>query len=341
MSLLLFSSDRFAEHNTPPGHPERPERADVFDAVAAGWRERGGAVAAPRPATRQELARVHDETYLDTIAGTRGSAVALDPDTYTSPESHEVALLGTGAAIDAARYALDGHGPAMAFVRPPGHHAERDRAMGFCLYNHAAAAAADALARGASRVAVVDIDVHHGNGTQWIFYDDPRVLYVSTHQFPFYPGTGGAGEVGHGDGAGYTLNVPLEVGATDADYWRVYDGVIGPIVEQYAPDLLIISAGFDAHERDPLAGMRVTTAGYAAVVARLHAAAQQACAGRITAVTEGGYHLEALAACLDATITELDADAAPVSFRPSGTSERARAALAMVRAAQKPYWPTI
>lgn len=341
MSLLLFTSDRFAEHTPPPGHPERPERAEVFDAVAARWRQRGGAVAAPHPATREELARVHEEGYLDAIARTQGSAVALDPDTYTSPESHEIALLGAGAAIEAARHALEGRGPAMAFVRPPGHHAERNRAMGFCLYNHAAAAAADALARGASRVAVVDIDVHHGNGTQWIFYDEPRVLYLSTHQYPYYPGTGAADEVGRGEGTGYTVNVPLEVGATDADYWRVYDGVIGPIVEQYAPDLVIVSAGFDAHERDPLAGMRVTTAGYAAIIARLHAAARRACGGRIAAVTEGGYHLEALAACLDATLTELDAVASPISFHPSGTSDRARAALGMVRAAQKAHWPAI
>jgi acetoin utilization deacetylase AcuC-like enzyme len=341
MPLLVITSERFAEHNTPPGHPERPERADVMDAVAMRWRERGGAVAEPRPATLDELLRVHGESYLETIAGTKGSSVALDPDTYTSPESHEIALLGTGAAVDAARYALEGKGAAIAFVRPPGHHAERDRAMGFCLYNHAAAAAADALARGASRVAVVDIDVHHGNGTQWIFYDDPRVLYVSTHQHPYYPGTGAAHEVGRGEGTGYTLNVPLEVGATDADYWRVYDGVIGPAIERYAPDLLIVSAGFDAHEHDPLAGMRVTTEGYGAIVGRLRAAADQACRGRLAAVTEGGYNLQALGACLEATLEELDAHDATVSFRPSGSSDRAKAALAIVRAAQKPYWPTI
>jgi acetoin utilization deacetylase AcuC-like enzyme len=341
MPLLVITSERFAEHNTPPGHPERPERADVMDAVAQRWRDRGGTTSDPRPATRDELLRVHDEQYLDTIADTHGRAVALDPDTYTSPESHEVGLLGAGAAIDAARHAADGRGPAIALVRPPGHHAERNRAMGFCLYNHAAAAAADALARGASRVAVVDIEVHHGNGTQRIFYDDPRVFYVSTHQFPYYPGTGAADEVGRGDGAGFTLNVPLEVGATDADYWRVYDGVIGPAVERYAPDLLIISAGFDAHEHDPLAGMRVTTEGYRAIVARLRSAADRACGGRVAAVTEGGYHLQAFAACLEATIEELDADPTLVSFRPSGSSDRAKAALAMVRAAQRAYWPAI
>lgn len=341
MCLLLITSERFAEHTPPPGHPERPERADVMDAVAIEWRREGGAISEPRVATVEELARVHDPVYLERIAATSGRATVLDPDTYTSPESHEIALLAAGAAIDAARYALDGRGPAVAFVRPPGHHAERSRAMGFCLYNNAAAAAADALARGARRVAVVDIDVHHGNGTQWMFYGDPRVLYVSTHQFPYYPGTGAATEVGERDGAGYTLNVPLEVGATDADYWRVYDGVIGPAIERYAPDLVIVSAGFDAHERDPLAGMRVTTEGYAAVLGRLRAAAHRVCLGRIAAVTEGGYNLSALAECLDVMLEELGGNGTPVSFKPSGTSERAKAALSMVRAAQKPYWPGI
>jgi len=309
-----------------------------MDAVALQWQERGGAIAAPRPATREELARVHDEAYLDRLAANRGPA-ALDPDTFMSPESHEVALLAAGAAIEAARRALAGDGPTVALVRPPGHHAERDRAMGFCLFNNAAAAAADALARGASRVAIVDIDVHHGNGTQWMFYDDPRVLYVSTHQFPFYPGTGASNEVGTGEGTGYTLNVPLDVGATDADYWRAYDGLIGPAIERYAPDLLIVSAGFDAHELDPLAGMRVTTDGYAAIVRRLRAAADRACGGRIAAVTEGGYHLQALASCLSATIEELAREAAAPTFAPSGTDDRARAALAAVRAAHQPYWP--
>ncbi len=341
MPLLVITSERFAEHTPPPGHPERPERAEVMDAVAQQWRKSGGATADPRPATFDELARVHDEAYLQRVAATRGAATMFDPDTFTSPESHEIALLAAGATIEAARHAQDGHGPAIALVRPPGHHAERDRAMGFCLFNNAATAAADALARGARRVAIVDIDVHHGNGTQWMFYDEPRVLYVSTHQFPFYPGTGAARDVGRGEGEGYTLNIPLEVGATDADYWRVYDGVVGPAVERYAPDLVIVSAGFDAHERDPLAGMRVTTDGYGAIVARLRAAAQQACGGRIAAVTEGGYHLSALAECLEVTLEELQGSGATVAFKPEGTSDRARAALGVVRAAQKPYWPAI
>jgi acetoin utilization deacetylase AcuC-like enzyme len=312
-----------------------------MDAVATQWREQGGATAEPRAATFEELARVHDAAYLERIASLRGCSSALDADTYTSPESCDVALLAAGACVEATRYAHDGRGTGVAFVRPPGHHAERDRAMGFCLYNNAAIAAADALARGARRVVVVDIDVHHGNGTQGMFYSDPRVFYISTHQFPYYPGTGAATEVGYGEGMGYTMNVPLEAGATDADYWRVYDGIIGPVIERSAPDLIIVSAGFDAHERDPLAGMRVTTDGYAAIVARLRAAAHRACAGRIAAVTEGGYHLSSLAECLDVMLEELDGDGTSVTFKPSGTSERARTALAMVRAAQKPYWPGI
>ena len=341
MALLLITSERFAEHTPPPGHPERPERADVMDAVAAEWDREGGATAPPRAATFDELARVHDATYLQQIAATSGHPTQLDPDTFTSPESHDIALLAAGAAIEAARHAQDGHGPAVAFVRPPGHHAERNKAMGFCLYNNAAVAAADALARGARRVAVVDIDVHHGNGTQKIFYADPRVLYISTHQFPFYPGTGAAGEIGEAEGAGFTLNVPLEVGATDADYWRVYDGVVGPAIERYAPDLVMISAGFDAHERDPLAGMRVTTDGYAAIIARLRAAAHRTCAGRIAAVTEGGYNLSALAECLDGMLEEMASEGTTATFTPSGTSERAKAALALVRSAQTAYWPGI
>jgi acetoin utilization deacetylase AcuC-like enzyme len=341
MSLLLITSERFAEHTPPPGHPESPERADVMDAVATEWRKQGGVTDEPRPASADELSRVHAVEYIEKIADTRGRPSALDADTYTSPESYDVALLAAGAAVEAARYAFEGRGPGVAFVRPPGHHAERDRAMGFCLFNNAAVAAADVLARGARRVAIVDIDVHHGNGTQWIFYDDPRVFYISTHQFPYYPGTGAAIEVGHGEGAGYTLNVPLEVGATDADYWRVYDGVIGPAVERYAPDLVIISAGFDAHERDPLAGMRVTTDGYAAIVSRLRAAAHHVCGGRIAAVTEGGYHLSALAECLDVMLEELEEKGEVVTFKPVGTSERAKAAISMVRAAQRPYWPGI
>jgi acetoin utilization deacetylase AcuC-like enzyme len=281
--------------------------------------------------------RVHAESYLDLLEGTAGTAMALDPDTFTSPESYTIALLAAGAAVQAAQHAIAKRDPAVALVRPPGHHAEADRAMGFCLFNNAAIAAASALDGGLSRVAVVDIDVHHGNGTQWMFYDDPRVLYVSTHQFPFYPGTGAANEIGTGKGEGYTINVPLEAGATDADYDRVY-GVIAGVLDEFAPELLIVSAGFDAHADDPLASMRVTTAGYANVVAHLKRAVNRQCP--IACVTEGGYDLDALEACLDATLSVL-ADRSDGTTSFSAPAPRADRALAAVRTAQSGRWRAI
>jgi len=301
--MILISSPRFQEHTTPPGHPERPERAEVFDQVASAWRDKGGRVVEPRAATREELLRVHDAAHLDAMETTRGRAVMLDADTFTSPESYEIALLAAGAAVQAAEHALDTGEAAFALVRPPGHHAERDKPMGFCLFNNVAVAAAAAIARGLSRVAVVDIDVHHGNGTQWMFYGDPKVLYVSTHQFPFYPGTGAADETGSGAGQGFTVNLPLAAGATDADFAAAYRKV-AVVLDGYLPELLLVSAGFDAHEDDPLASMRMTTAGYAAVVKSLaDTAARLGCP--MALVTEGGYDLDALRACLEGSFDSI------------------------------------
>ena len=275
----------------------------MFDQVASAWRDKGGTVVEPRAATREELLRVHDATHVDAMEATSGRAVMLDADTFTSPESYEIALLAAGAAVQAAEHALDTRETAFALVRPPGHHAEREKAMGFCLFNNVAVAAAAAVARGLSRVAVVDIDVHHGIGTQWMFYADPKVLYVSTHQFPFYPGTGAADETGTGPGKGFTFNVPLAAGATDADYAVAYRTIAG-VLEKYAPELLLVSAGFDAHADDPLASMRMTAEGYAAVVKSLaDAATRVGCP--MALVTEGGYDLDALRACLDASLSTI------------------------------------
>lgn len=304
--MILIGSPRFGAHMTPPGHPERPERAEVFDAVAADFAAQGGDVQVPSVATPADLARVHDPAYLERVAGTAGTAAMLDPDTFTSPESHEIARLAAGAALMAARHARATGEPALALVRPPGHHAEPDRAMGFCLYNNIAVAAAALRAEGVPRVAIVDIDVHHGNGTQAAFYADPSVLFISSHQFPYYPGTGAANETGSGAGAGFTLNLPLPAGTTDAEYERVYDTRVLPALESFGPDVLLVSAGYDAHALDPLAGMRMTSAGYARLVGMLDDAARRLCGRRIALVTEGGYHLQALRECLDATIAVLN-----------------------------------
>jgi acetoin utilization deacetylase AcuC-like enzyme len=342
VSLLLIHTDRFAEHQTPPGHPERPERAEAMDAVAAKWRERGVEIVAPRAATREQLLRVHDADYVRRISETMGRATALDPDTYTSPESYEVALLAAGAVVDGVERVMGAsHRSALALVRPPGHHAERDRAMGFCLFNSVAVAAAHARALGAAKVAIIDYDVHHGNGTQHIFEADPHVLYVSTHQYPYYPGTGAADEVGRGPGLGFTVNLPIEVGAVDEDYRIVFAGVVLPVLRQFEPDVLIVSAGFDAHERDPLGGMRLTTPSFAAMTMELRAVAEECCHGRMVAAVEGGYDLQALAGSLDAVVETLRAPAvsAVVAWPTSSVeSDRGASAVRAARAAHAAYW---
>ncbi|MEQ1728655.1 MAG: histone deacetylase [Vicinamibacterales bacterium] len=341
MSLIVITSERFAEHMTPPGHPDASERAEVMDVVAAEWRARGGEVVAPREASREQLARVHAADHLRRMAETAGISVALDADTYTSPDTYEVALLSAGAAVDAVERVMGGsHKRALVLSRPPGHHAEHDRAMGFCLYNNVAVAAAHARSLGARRVAIVDYDVHHGNGTQHIFEDEPDVLYVSVHQFPYYPGTGAADEIGYRAGAGRTVNVPLEVGATDDDYRLVFEQVVLPVLSQFEPDIVLVSAGFDAHERDPLGGGRLTTHAFAAMTAALRGIAERCCDGRLVAVTEGGYDLRTLGDCLRVVIDVLADEATPPVNWPQApvASSRGRAAATLTKAALTQYW---
>ena len=336
MSLIVVSSERFAEHQTPPGHPESPERASAMDVVANEWRRRKGEIVSPREATREQLARVHDPDYLTRIAETAGIATALDPDTYTSPETYEIARLAAGACVDAVERVMSGRNArALALVRPPGHHAERNRAMGFCIYNNVAVAAAHAQTLGAARVAIVDYDVHHGNGTQHIFNRDATVLYCSVHQYPYYPGTGAATEVGEGDGAGLTVNVPLEAGATDADYHLVFDEVVIPIVRAFGPNLILVSAGFDAHERDPLGNMRLTTPAFAAMTMALRLLADECCEGRIVAVTEGGYDLGAFRDSLQSVVDVLGSEHSETAKWPPSVvaSTRGAAGIAATKAA--------
>jgi acetoin utilization deacetylase AcuC-like enzyme len=248
---------------------------------------------------------VHTADYLDLIASTAGRATMLDEDTYTSPESHEIALLAAGAAIDAAMHAWQKKEPALALVRPPGHHATPDKAMGFCLYNNVAVAAAALRARGVDRVAIVDIDVHHGNGTQDAFYTDASVLFISSHQYPYWPGTGAVSEIGSGGGVGYPLNLPMSAGARDADVIGAYEAQALLTLMSFRPDAMIVSAGFDAHELDPLGGLRMTTKGYERLVGLLDATARSICQRRIAFVTEGGYHLDAVEECLETVVAVL------------------------------------
>jgi len=340
MSLILISSSRFADHQPPPGHPERPERAEAMDVVASQFRGRGGDVVAPREATHEQLARVHDAEYLRRISETAGQALALDPDTYTSTDTYDVARLAAGAGVDAVERVMSGsHRTALAMVRPPGHHAERSRAMGFCFYNNVAVAAAHARTLGAQRVAIVDYDVHHGNGTQHMFESNRDVLYLSTHQYPFYPGSGAADEVGVGAGGGFTVNLPMEAGATDEDYRVVFSEVLLPVMRQFKPDLVIVSAGFDAHERDPLANMRVTTEAFAAMTMELRAVAAECCDERMMLLTEGGYDLRALTASLDAVVTMLASPLAPARWPKSEiASSRGRVSADATKRALKPFW---
>jgi acetoin utilization deacetylase AcuC-like enzyme len=269
-----------------------------------------------------------------------GRAAALDPDTFTSPDTYDVALLSAGGAVSAIDHVLDSDagGRALVMSRPPGHHAERSRAMGFCLFNNIAVAAAHARARGLSKLAIVDYDVHHGNGTQWAFYNDPSVLFISSHQFPCYPGTGAADETGRGAGRGFTVNFPLEAGANDADYERVY-AAAAAILRQFRPQLLLLSAGFDAHVDDPLAGMRVTSPQFGRLTALIAEVADECCGGRLVAVTEGGYDLAALAGSLRSVIDVLDGRITLQELpAPQGQTRRGEACLAAVRAQVGNFW---
>ncbi len=364
MSARVFYSTLATEHVTPPGHPERVERWEAMRGAAIAAIGAEAPLVAGRVATEAEIALVHDAAYIAQIRETSGRAVALDPDTFTSPRTYDAALAAVGTALSAVEHVLDGTGPprALALVRPPGHHAESARAMGFCVFNNVAVAAARARAAGIARVAIVDFDVHHGNGTQASFYDDPAVLFISTHQHPFYPGTGIESEVGAGAGKGFTVNVPLAAGCTDVDYDIVFQRVVVPVLQQYAPQLVLVSAGFDAHADDPLGGMRLTSAAFGRFTATLREVADAHASGRLVLVTEGGYNLAALAESVRAVVhaiaeprptlrsspptplpTTLSAPPpTPSSTRPPAvavaSSARADAALARVLPQLRPYW---
>jgi acetoin utilization deacetylase AcuC-like enzyme len=284
---LLVDDARFDLHAAPGHHPERPGIA--FDRVAA------------RTATDEDLARVHDPAFVEALGKLRGRTGFLDPDTYVAPGSIDAARLAAGSLVALVDRLVEPGGAAdkgVALLRPPGHHARPAQAMGFCLINSVAVAAAHARARGVERVAIVDWDVHHGNGTQEMFWREPGVLYVSTHQFPFYPGTGNVDEIGEGPGKGYTVNVPLVAGGGDAVYASAFERIVLPVLEAYAPELVLVSAGFDAAARDPLAQMQVSPEAFGWMARAVAGAGGK----RMVLVLEGGYDLVSLERGLESAI---------------------------------------
>ena len=291
--VQVVSDVCFQDHQGPDGHPERPERLIAVGEAIDPFRDRIE-ILTPRAAAADEILRVHDLRLFESIASTEGRSLGkIDADTYYSPLSYEVARLAAGSCIDLSLRVLGGEiDKGLAAVRPPGHHAEASRAMGFCLFNNVAIAVRAMQAEGGTpRILIFDWDVHHGNGTQHIFEADPDVLYLSTHQFPFYPGTGDFGETGEGRGLGSTINIPMPAGCGDEEYVGVLQRIVVPAAIAFSPDLILISCGFDSHQDDPLASMEITQAGYRAMSTIMHKLADLLCGGRIVFVLEGGYSL--------------------------------------------------
>jgi acetoin utilization deacetylase AcuC-like enzyme len=329
---LLLTHDRYLDHDLGRGHPERPDRLRaVVSGIEAAGLDDGLVRATPRPATTDELRRVHDPELVALVE--RSSAAGggwLDADTATTAASFDVALLAAGAGLSAIE-ALDAGEADAAFcaVRPPGHHATPVRAMGFCLFNNVAVTAA-ALADRGERVLIVDYDAHHGNGTQDIFWHDPRVVYASFHQFPLYPGSGGLREVGEGEGRGATVNLPLPAGSTGDAFRAGVAEVLAPLAADFQPSWLLLSAGFDAHRADPITDLGLSSGDYADLTLDL---LELVPAGRRIAFLEGGYDLDALAgsaaACVAALLGERLVPEPPTA---GGPGRDAVAAAALVQA---------
>jgi acetoin utilization deacetylase AcuC-like enzyme len=302
---------RYLEHVMDPGHPESPERLQEIYQMLEEEEMRGRTLGKvkPRPATREEIEMVHSPDYIDLIASTAGKPhVRLDMDTSACAKSYETALWAAGGLLELIKVVMQEKlDNGFALVRPPGHHAEKDRAMGFCIFNNIAIGARYALRNfSLQRILIVDWDVHHGNGTQNSFYEDPQVLYFSTHRYGFfYPGTGGATEVGKGKGEGFTVNVPLPTGAGDADYGNIFEKLLKPIALEYQPQLILVSAGFDTHYNDPLGGMDVSEKGYARMTQILMEIAEATTQGKLVLTLEGGYNVTSERRSVKAVLEEL------------------------------------
>ncbi len=339
---LVYDQDYLV--HTQRQHPESKER---LEHILANLENEGLMdnleLIAPEPAKVDDLALVHDHGYIRSIeeacnAGKR----FLDMDTYIVPESYNVALLSAGGVLTGLRKVMAGNRQkAFALNRPPGHHAERSRAMGFCLFNNIAIATAVAKRDyGLKRIAIVDWDVHHGNGTQHSFEEDREVLFISSHQSPAYPGTGRQQEVGRGSGEGFTVNIPLPPGCGDAEYALVYDKIVIPILDRFKPELLLISAGFDAYRLDHLAGMSLTESGFYYLAEALNAAAERWSEGRVLLCLEGGYHLQGQAAAVIQTLNALGRWDLPIAGRAPDLEpgKHVRERLQEVLEIQRKYW---
>lgn len=325
----------FLRHVASPGHVESPDRLESIVGELKRrdlWRD----IQTPTPATRDDLERVHASTYLDVVE-TLGDG-SLDPDTPIHPETWDIAALAAGAALRAAQSCLEGS-TALALVRPPGHHAGPDYGGGFCYINNVAVAAAHLVSTG-RRVAVLDYDAHHGNGTCDIFWTSPRVLYVSTHEFGIFPGTGPAEATGKGEGRGFTVNIPFRSRSGDASYALARERLIDPIVRAFRPEAVVVSLGVDAHYLDPLTSLTLSSPGYHAMTEHALGLARDLCGGRIAFCLEGGYHLRALAevvAGVAASMSDM-----PSTFRDTQVRDTKGHGLPDVEAAEtilREYWP--
>ncbi len=330
--------------HTQAHHPERKERLEsVLSAIGHQNLADKLQMFKPLPAEVEDLALIHDRNYIASVEeACHSGRVSLDMDTYIVPESYRVALLSAGGALTGLRRVIN-KSPGKVFVlnRPPGHHAESDRAMGFCLFNNIAVAAEVAKRDyGLKRIAIVDWDVHHGNGTQHSFERDAEVLFISTHQNPAYPGTGSVSEVGRSGGEGYTVNIPMPPGCGDAEYGMFFNEIIVPVLDQFEPEILLVSAGQDAYRLDPLAGMSLTYNGYYNMAAELAGVAERWSEGRMLLCLEGGYHLEGQAGAIVHVLNALGGWNLPINektpeLKPSDSAIRR---LEEVRLIQKNYW---
>lgn len=300
---------RYLLHDTGVGHPERPDRLRAIEKmIRESGLDKSLVSISAREAKLEEIQWVHEKSYVDLVARTpEAGGVYLDGDTFASPATFEAALLAAGGLLEAVDRVCEGEvSNAFAMVRPPGHHAEASYAMGFCIFNNIAVAGEYAVGKyGFKRVAIVDFDVHHGNATQHMFYNRSDIFYASTHRYPFYPGTGAAEERGSGAGSGYTLNIPMKAGEGDEAYRRVFEKKLIPALLEYRPEILLVSAGFDAHRLDPLGGMKVSDAGFAFMAKELQKVAAECCGGKTVYTLEGGYDLDGLASSTKAVLEVL------------------------------------